>query len=156
MSVPPADLPERTRAVREGSLGASADSTHLERAASWLSLVCAVHCLVMPAALALLPVLGASSFALGDGLDHALTALVIVSAAAGAIWGYRRHHDIRFLVATALGLICYLAGHALEPLWYGVVAAVAGALMLATSSFLGARIGHAAVHPHHTNASCSH
>jgi hypothetical protein len=138
------DSPERTR-----------DASHLERAASWLSLACAVHCLVMPVALAVLPVLGASSFALDEGLDHALSALVIVSATGGAIWGYRRHHDPRFLVATALGLVCYLAGHALEPSWYGAVGAVLGALTLATSSFLSARIGHAAVHPHHANASCS-
>lgn len=151
MSVPPADSHERRDA-----LGANASATHLERAASWLSLACAVHCLVMPAALALLPVLGASSFELGEDLDHALSALVIVSATAGAIWGYRRHHDTRFLVATALGLGCYLAGHALEPRWYGIVTAVLGALVLAASSFLGARMGHAAVHPHHANAPCSH
>ena len=49
-----------------------------------------------------------------------------------------------------------LAGHAMEPLWYGIVIAVFGALVLAASSFLGARLGHAAVHPHHANAPWSH
>ncbi|HEX5656781.1 MAG TPA: MerC domain-containing protein [Polyangiales bacterium] len=145
MPVPPLDTPERAR-----------DASHLERAASWLSLACAVHCLVMPAALALLPVLGATTFQLSEGVDHVLSALVIVSATAGAVWGYRRHHDVRFLIVTAIGLVCYLAGHALEPRWYGVVTAVLGALVLAASSFLGARLGHAAVHPHHADASCSH
>jgi uncharacterized membrane protein (UPF0136 family) len=144
MPVPPSHSPEHAR-----------DASHIERAASWLSLACAVHCLVMPAALALLPVLGASSFELDEGLDFALNALVFVSAIAGTIWGYRRHHDGRFVVATALGLTLYLAGHALEPRWYGVISAVVGALVLAASSFLGARSGHAAVHPH-ANAPCSH
>jgi hypothetical protein len=144
MPASPAPSPERTR-----------DASHIERAASLLSLACAVHCLLMPTMLALLPLLGASSFQLGEGLDHALTALVIVSALAGAVWGYRRHRDGRFVIATALGLVAYLAGHALEPLWYGVTAAVLGALVLAASSFLGARLGHAAVHPH-ADASCSH
>lgn len=145
MPIPPVDARERTR-----------DASHFERAASWLSLACAVHCLVMPAALAVLPLLGAASFRLDDGIDHALNALVFVSATAGAAWGYRRHHDGRFVAATALGLVVYLAGHALEPSWYGVTTGVLGALVLATSSFLGARVGHAAVHPHGVNASCSH
>ncbi|MET0286466.1 MAG: MerC domain-containing protein [Polyangiales bacterium] len=130
------------------------DASHIERAASWLSLACAVHCLVMPAALALLPLLGSSSFELNEGLDQVLSVLVFVSASAGAVWGYRRHRDARFLAATALGLLCYLAGHAMEPHWYGVAAGIVGALVLAASSFLGARLSHAVVHPHH--AQCSH
>ncbi len=144
MSVPSAHSHERP------------DASPIERAASWLSLACAVHCLVMPAALALLPLLGASSFQLDEGIDHALNALVIVSAIAGVLWGYRRHHDARFIVATAFGLVVYLVGHAFEPRWYGVTAAVIGALVLASSSFFGTRFGHAAVHPHHANAPCSH
>jgi hypothetical protein len=81
--------------------------------------------------------------------------MVVVSAIAGSAWGYRRHHDARILAATALGLTIYLAGHALEPSWYGAAFAVIGALVLASSSFLGARLGHAAVHPH-ADAPCSH
>jgi hypothetical protein len=116
MSVPPVDSPERTPLEWRAP---ARDVTHLERAASWLSLACAVHCLVMPVALALLPVLGASSLALNEDLDHVLTALVLVSASGGAIWGYRRHHDARFLVATAVGLACYLAGTAPSRRWWG-------------------------------------
>jgi xanthine/uracil permease len=146
----------RMSAPHSHSHESTRDASPIERAASWLSLACAVHCLVMPAALALLPLLGTSSFQLDERIDHMLSALVFVSAIAGAIWGYRRHRDARFFAATALGLVCYLAGHALEPRWYGVAAAILGALVLATSSFLGARLGHAAVHPHHAGASCSH
>lgn len=144
MPVPPAPTHSRAR-----------DASHIERAASWLGIACAVHCLVMPALLALLPLLGASSFQFDEGVELLLNALVIVSAVAAAAWGYRRHRDARFLAGTALGLTAYLAGHALEPRWYGVAAAVLGALVLAASSFLGARIGHAAVHPH-GDAPCTH
>ncbi|HEY6878094.1 MAG TPA: MerC domain-containing protein [Polyangiales bacterium] len=138
------------------STPAQAVASPLERAASWLSLLCAVHCLVMPLALGALPLLGASSsLQLEGALDHALNALVVVSAIGGAVWGYRRHHDGRFVLSTVVGLAVYLAGHAWEAHWYGVLAAIAGALVLAGSSFLGARIGHQAVHQH-ADASCSH
>ncbi|HEY6880750.1 MAG TPA: MerC domain-containing protein [Polyangiales bacterium] len=138
------------------STPAQAAASPVERAASWLSLLCAVHCLVMPLLLGALPLLGASSSLQIDGaLDHALNALVIVSALAGAAWGYRRHHDGRFVMSTMLGLAAYLMGHAWEAHWYGILAAVAGALVLAGSSFLGARLGHQAVHTH-ADASCSH
>lgn len=127
--------------------------SNVERAASWLSLACAVHCLVMPLALGALPLLGASSWQLDATIDHALTALVIVSALAGSVWGYRRHHELRFVVASALGLAVYLVGHSLEAHWYGVFAAVVGALVLAASAYFGARLGHDRVHPHHAGAS---
>jgi uncharacterized membrane protein len=133
-----------------------ARASNVERAASWLSLACAVHCLVMPLALSALPLLSASPYQLDTNIDHALNVLVIVSAVAGSVWGYRRHGELRFVVASALGLAAYLAGHALEPRWYGVFAAVVGALVLAASAYFGARLGHERVHPHHAGASHSH
>jgi hypothetical protein len=134
---------------------AHAAPSHVERAASWLSIACAVHCLVMPLVLGALPLLGTSAIALDESLEKALTALVIVSAFAGGAWGYRRHRDLRFVAATMLGLGVYLVGHALEPRWYGVLAAVLGALLLAATAFLSARLGHAHAH-HHADASCTH
>lgn len=141
-------LREQTAERQRGAL--------LERAASWLSLACAVHCLVMPLALGALPLLGASAWQLDASIDHTLSVLVIVGAVAGSLWGYRRHHQLRLVLASALGLAVYLLGHALEPQWYGVFAVVLGALVLAVSAFFSARLGHAHVHPHHSDAPCAH
>jgi hypothetical protein len=125
----------------------SSPSSHAERAATWLSLACAVHCLVMPLAMSVMPLLGASGITqLGPTAEHVMTLLVVASAVLGVVWGYRRHHDVRFVYATIAGLCAYLVGHAFEGSWYGVLLAVLGALTLAISSFSSARVSHAHTH----------
>lgn len=123
-----------------------------ERAATWLSLACAVHCLLMPVAISVMPLLGASGVThFGPTVEHIMTLLVVASALAGVVWGYRRHRDLRFVFATAGGLAAYLVGHGFEERWYGIGLAVVGALMLAGSSFLSARLSHSC-----ESATCTH
>lgn len=117
-------------------------ASQAERAATWLSLACAVHCLVVPVAMSLMPMLGLSGFALSERVETLLTCLVVASALAAIIWGYRRHRDARVVLATTFGLGAYLSGHALEGSVVGLVLAVSGALLLAASSFIGARLAH--------------
>jgi len=135
-------------------------SSRAERAATWLSLACAVHCLLMPIAISVMPLLGASGVtSLGPTAENALTLLVVASALAGVVWGYRRHRDKRVVYATGVGLAAYLIGHApghafgeaLAHSWYGMALAVLGALTLAGSSFLSARLSHAC-----ESAACAH
>jgi hypothetical protein len=139
------ETPSRHRAPR--------DERTLERAATWLSLACAVHCLLMPLAISAMPLLGASGRLadLGPGTEMGLSVLVVASAGAGIIWGYRRHRDARVVLATGAGLLIYLVGHAYEDSWPGMVLAVLGALTLAASSFLSTRLSHV-----HDAAHCVH
>jgi len=130
---------------------APASERTLERAATWLSLACAVHCLVMPLAMSVMPLLGASGISdLSPRAELLLSVLVVASAGAGVFWGYRRHRDVRVVIATATGLVAYLVGHLFEDSWPGMALAVLGALVLAASSFLSARLSH--VHDAH----CAH
>jgi hypothetical protein len=122
-----------------------------ERAATWLSLACAVHCLVLPLAMSVMPMLGASGIAFDHRTELALTVLVVASALLGGVWGYRRHRDARIVLASVSGLVAYLVGHLLEGSWVGVALAVCGGLMLAASSFIGARLAH-----HCEDAGCAH
>jgi hypothetical protein len=115
----------------------------LERAATWLSLACAVHCLVLPIAMSVLPLVSATGFSdLHPRAELALTIMVVASALAGAAWGYRRHGDTRIVYATGAGLLAYLVGHVFEHSWFGIALAVSGALVLAASSFVSARLTH--------------
>ena len=119
-----------------------------ERAATFLSLACAVHCLVVPIAMSVMPLLGASGVTdLAPEAELALTLMVAASAIAGVTWGYRRHRDARIVLATGVVLAAYLVGHLHEAAWYGIGLAVAGALVVAASSFLGARLSHACSEP---------
>lgn len=113
-----------------------------ERAAVFLSLLCAVHCLLLPVGMAVLPLLGAGGMLFSEGTELALGAFVVVSALLGAAWGYRRHRDLRYVLATLTGLVLYLVGHGFEHSWFGLLLSVSGALSLAASSFLGMRAAH--------------
>lgn len=118
------------------------DRTHAERAAAWLSLGCAVHCLVFPVAMSITPALGFAGASFEGPTEAVLTILVVVSSLLGGYWGYRRHRDVRMVLAASLGLASYLVGHALDGSWVGLTLSVGGALLLAASSFLGARMMH--------------
>jgi hypothetical protein len=114
----------------------------------------------MPIAISVMPLLGASGVThLGATTENVLTLLVVASALAGVVWGYRRHRDVRVVYATGIGLAAYLVGHApghafgeaLAHSWYGMALAILGALTLAGSSFLSARLSHAC-----DSAACTH
>jgi hypothetical protein len=133
-----------------------------ERAAVFLSLLCAVHCLLLPVAMAVLPLLGVGGLLFSEGTELALGAFVVISALLGLAWGYRRHRDARFVLATLTGLALYLVGHGFEHSWLGLLLSVIGALSLAASSFLGMRAAHHCedehcAAPHRcVDAACSH
>jgi hypothetical protein len=110
-----------------------------------------VHCLVLPFAMSVMPMVGASGIAFDHRTELALTVLVVASALLGGFWGYRRHRDTRIVLASAGGLAAYLVGHLLEGWWVGVALSVSGGLMLAASSFIGARLAH-----HCEDAGCAH
>jgi hypothetical protein len=122
----------------------------VERAVAWLSAACAVHCLLVPLAAALLPLLGASSQGLLGGADPILTVLVVAGGAASALFGFRRHRDLRLSLGMAACIALYLTGHLIEPAWYGRALAVLGGIGLALLSFASARLGHA------HSESCAH
>jgi hypothetical protein len=126
----------------------------LERTATWLSAACAVHCLLVPVASALVPLVGVSSDAsrLDERYEDWLHVLVVAGGLLSLLVGYRRHREARIAGAMALGMALYLVGHATEQAWYGVVISVIGGLGLAAASFWNARRGHAHAHGEH----CQH
>jgi hypothetical protein len=122
----------------------------LERAATWLSAACALHCLLMPLAMAFLPALGATRVMNVNGnLELGLMLFVVLSASAGAVWGYRRHRDWKITSAMASGLVIYVLAHAYEGAPVGQVFSVLGAVALAVSSFASARLSQTACEHDH-------
>lgn len=66
----------------------------LDRAAMWISMICLVHCMALPLALALLPTLGATFLPnyLDNNLFHVLFAFVLLGVGGLAfVQGFRRH-----------------------------------------------------------------
>ena len=68
----------------------------LDRLGAAGSLVCALHCALVPLLLALAPSLGLSLW-LGESLEEIFVVFVTVLGAFSLIWGYRRHRVFRAL-----------------------------------------------------------
>lgn len=141
-----------SRLTPQGSANRAPTGTRLERAAGWLSAACAVHCLLLPLGVTLLPVLGASGLAaLEPSVDLALALLVVAGGAGSALLGFRRHRDLRLSLIMVGCVLLYLVGHGLEQAWYGRALAITGGLGLALASFASARLGHT-----HAPETCAH
>lgn len=79
-------------------------SMSIDKLAIGLSLLCAVHCLVLPAALIMLPALAASAF--GDELFHQWMLVAVLPTSLIALtMGCRRHRNMNVIAIGLPGLI---------------------------------------------------
>ena len=83
----------------------------LDRLGATGSLVCAIHCALLPLVIALLPSLGIATW-LGEGFERGFVTFATLLGIFTLVWGYRRHREVR-----ALGML--IPG--LAALWIGVL-----------------------------------
>jgi len=76
----------------------------LDKVGSVLSIGCAVHCILTPIIIPLLPMLG---FFIGhDGYFHLiLSALIVGIAALALIPGYLKHHNLAPIISASIGIV---------------------------------------------------
>lgn len=124
--------PEKRREVPE----------RLDRAGATASLVCAVHCALMPLVITLLPLVGLAFLA-----DQRLEwALFVVSAAIGVTslrLGFREHRSWRALAVLTIGLAALATGRIAEVRalgWWAVPLVVAGGLTVAVAHGVNRRL----------------
>lgn len=127
----------------------------LDRFGATGSLVCALHCALIPLVLAGLPSLGLSVW-LGDGLEQAFVLFVSLLGVFSLTWGYRRHRTFRALGLLAVGLAVLWTGLLYAPLHEAVVphavAMTFGGTLVGVAHLLNLRLNHGHVH----DASCAH
>ncbi|MFT4248763.1 MAG: MerC domain-containing protein [Pseudomonas sp.] len=127
----------------------------LDRFGATGSLLCAVHCAVLPLVLALAPSLGLS-FWLGDGVERTIVVFVTLLGLFSLLLGYRRHHALRALGVLLPGLVALWAGLLYAPLHHAVVphamVMTLGGTLVAVAHLVNLRLNHGHVH----DASCAH
>jgi len=109
----------------------------LDGAAVTLSALCLVHCLALPFVVAGVPFLAQYS----EGHLHAQVLIIVLPLSVLALGlGYRRHSDVRILMAGALGMLLLVIGATVAHSQLGIVAdrifTISGSLTLATAHFL--------------------
>ena len=125
-----------------------------DRLGASASLVCALHCALLPLAIAAVPTLGLS-LAGEIGFERGFTVFATVLAAATLVSGYRRHRTLGALMFLVPGVLAIWFG-AFGPLGHddvvhAVVMAVGGTLV-AAAHLLNIRLAHGHMH----DAGCGH
>ena len=92
----------------------------LDRLGATGSLVCAIHCALLPLLIAVLPSLGIATW-LGDGFEQGFVVFASLLGLFTLAWGYRHHRAARALVMLVPGLAALWLGVLYEPLHHAVL-----------------------------------
>lgn len=130
-------------------------SSLLDRLGATGSLLCAIHCALLPALIALLPSLGIAAW-LDDGFERGFVAFATLLGLFTIVWGYRRHRAVRalWLLLPGLGVLWLATGY--EALHHAVVphaiAMTLGGTLVGLAHLANLRLNHGHVHDAH----CAH
>ena len=117
------------------------------------SLLCAIHCALLPIAIATLPALGIATW-LGDGFEQGFVLFATCVGLFSVVWGYRRHGAVRALGLLLPGLAILWIGVLYSPLhhslWPHAIAMTLGGSLVGLAHLANLRL----VHVH--NAACAH
>ncbi len=116
-----------------------------ERVGSFLSLMCAIHCLALPFLMTVVPLIG-FGFLLDSAFEAGMLAVALLCAVLSLCWGHRIHGRrwLFGLVVIAVGL--FVAGHAYHELQDGsgatmhMILMVLGAIFLVGAQYVNKRL----------------
>jgi hypothetical protein len=127
----------------------------LDRLGATGSLLCAIHCALLPILIALLPSLGIAVW-LGEGFEQGFVVFASLLGVFTLAWGYRRHRAVRALWLLLPGLAALWIGVAYAPLHHSLVphaiVMTFGGTLVGLAHLANLRLNHGHVH----DASCVH
>ena len=119
------------------------------------SLLCAIHCALLPVLIALLPSLGISA-ALAPSFEAGFVLFATLFGLAVLVSSYRRHRAVRALGLLIPGLLVLWVGVLYPPLHHSVVphavAMTFGGTLVGLAHLANLRLNHGHVH----DATCAH
>ena len=125
----------------------------LDRLGAAGSLLCAIHCALLPLAIAMLPALGIAKW-LGDGFEFGFVVFASCVGVFSMVWGYRRHGAVRALGLVLTGLGVLWLGILYAPLHHALIphalTMTLGGTLVGLAHLANLRL----VHVH--DASCAH
>lgn len=127
----------------------------LDRIGAYGSLLCALHCALLPVAIALLPSLGIALIG-SERLELAFTVFASGIGLFSLVLGYRRHRAVRALSLLLAGLAVLWFAVLYPPLHQAqlahAVAMTLGGTLIGLAHLANLRLNHGHVH----DASCAH
>lgn len=127
----------------------------LDRVGAFGSLLCALHCALLPLVIAVLPSLGVAAW-LGTGFEEAFVLFATALGLFSMVWGYRRHRAVRALSLLVPGLLVLWVGVLYTPLHESLIphaiAMTFGGTLVGLAHLANLRLNHLHVH----DATCAH
>ena len=127
----------------------------LDRIGAGGSLICAIHCALLPLLIAVLPSIGIAGW-LGDGFEWGFVVFATGLGLFSLAVGYRRHGSVRALSMLIPGLLALWTGLMYDPLHHALVphaiAMTFGGTLVGLAHLANLRLNHGHVH----DASCAH
>ena len=132
-------------------------SSKLDSVGMTASILCAIHCAVVPLLITSLPLLGLG-FLANPWLEWSMIifALCIGSYAIGLSF-FKTHHKVLPLILMALGFLVIIAGHIFVTSWHEAIIVPMGGLLIACAHFYNykytgmCKTDHAGFHFGHTH-----
>ena len=113
------------------------------------SLVCAIHCALLPLVIAALPSLGVAAW-LGDSFERGFVIFASLLGVFSVAWGYRRHRAVRALGLLVPGLAALWLGILYAPLHHALIphaiAMTFGGTLVGLAHLANLRLNHGHVH----------
>ena len=130
-------------------------SHHLDRLGAIGSLLCALHCALLPLLIVLLPSLGLASLA-SHWFERGFVVFASLIGLFSVIWGYRRHRAVRALSLLVPGLLLLWGGMLLRPLheglWLHALTMTLGGSLVGLAHLANLRLNYLHLH----TAECAH
>lgn len=118
--------------------------SRIDRVGALASMLCAVHCALLPLVFGVLPALGLG-FLAAHGFEQIFVSFAIVLASISLLFGLRKHGSYRALMILIPGIILLVVGVLIgadhsNP-WHATVVSIGGAL-IALSHLINIRLTH--------------
>lgn len=119
----------------------------LDKIGICVSVLCAVHCALLPLVITLLPLIGIS-FLANNYFEMAIIATSLFIGYTSLRGSYRKHYNIRPLVIITQGFLVIFIGKILVAPHYEWLFLTAGGLLIATAHFYNSKLS---MHAHEEN-----
>jgi MFS family permease len=110
----------------------------LSKVGGWVSILCAIHCMISPIVLGLIPVIHARS----PVAEHIETLLIVLSVIISSItvaMGFREHRRASIVALLAVSFACLAAARFVASASMETPLVIAGAVIMAVAQFLNIR-----------------
>jgi hypothetical protein len=119
----------------------------MKKAGVWASLICAIHCTILPLLMILIPTTGVYLF-INETFEFVLLGVSLLFNITNVCFGYRQHKSNKAVAVLAFGIFSFVIGRLMHShsedhkIYFDVfnILMITGGLLMALSSFINDKL----------------